>query len=150
MEMKEPGTKMILFFLVPNFSMIAFATAIEPLRLANRFHTGCPYEWRLISIDGAPVQARNGVSINVDVSLAEVANDRSDLPKPDIVLICSGLSVEHYKEPKLFAWLRHIHGHDGVTVGGLCTGAWVLAEVGLPLRDPLGESPWICREISRY
>ncbi|MCK1978242.1 hypothetical protein LNK15_14500, partial [Jeotgalicoccus huakuii] len=26
----------IVFFLVPNFSMIAFATAIEPLRIANR------------------------------------------------------------------------------------------------------------------
>jgi transcriptional regulator GlxA family with amidase domain len=121
---------MILFFLVPNFSMIAFATAIEPLRLANRFHTTQAYEWRLISIDGAPVKASNGLSINVDMSLAEIVNDRSGILKPDIALVCSGLTIEQYQEPKLFAWLRHIHGH-GVTVGGLCTGAWVLAEVGL-------------------
>ena len=34
-----PGSgpkRTIVFLLVPNFSMIAFATAIEPLRIANR------------------------------------------------------------------------------------------------------------------
>ena len=130
MDTRESGTRTILFFLVPNFSMIAFATAIEPLRLANRFLTSRAYEWQLVSSDGSPVQASNGLSINVDASLADISNDRASIFKPDIVLVCSGLSVEHYRDSKLFAWLRLIHGH-GVTVGGLCTGAWILAEIGL-------------------
>ncbi|HHV69717.1 MAG TPA: GlxA family transcriptional regulator, partial [Ochrobactrum intermedium] len=37
----------IVFFLVPNFSMIAFATAIEPLRIANRMLGYDAYRWRL-------------------------------------------------------------------------------------------------------
>ncbi len=36
MQGKNGIKRSIVFFLVPDFSMIAFATAIEPLRLANR------------------------------------------------------------------------------------------------------------------
>jgi transcriptional regulator GlxA family with amidase domain len=36
MNSKPAIKRSIVFFLIPDFSMIAFATAIEPLRLANR------------------------------------------------------------------------------------------------------------------
>lgn len=130
MDVAEPGTRTILFYLVPNFSMIAFATAIEPLRHANRFHAGQPYRWFLVSTDGEPVVASNGLSINVDTSLAGVGECLGENATPDLVLVCSGLSVERYQDPKMFGWIRRMYGH-GVKVGGLCTGAWILAEVGL-------------------
>ncbi len=130
MDKSGQEVRRILFFLVPSFSMIAFATAVEPLRLANRFHSNRAYKWELVSSDGSPVAASNGLSMNVDMSLADVANDDHHSLNPDLVLVCSGLSVERYKDPKLFAWLRKIYGR-GVSVGGLCTGAWILAEIGL-------------------
>ena len=37
----------LVFLLVPNFSMIAFATAIEPLRIANRLLGHEAYRWRV-------------------------------------------------------------------------------------------------------
>ena len=43
--------------LIPNFSMIAFTSAIEPLRLANRSGGGELYAWRLFSVDGRRVAA---------------------------------------------------------------------------------------------
>ena len=130
MDACENRTRTFLFYLVPNFSMIAFATAIEPLRLANRFHSAQPYDWRLVSSDGEPVTASNGVSMQVDASLADLSASSHEHADADVVLVCSGLNVERYQNPKLFAWLRRLHGH-GITVGGLCTGAWILAEVGL-------------------
>ena len=45
--------------------MIAFTSAIEPLRLANRAAGRALYEWRLYSADGAPVPASNGIEIGV-------------------------------------------------------------------------------------
>ena len=36
----------IVFFLVPDFTMIAFATALEPLRSANRMLGYEGYRWR--------------------------------------------------------------------------------------------------------
>ena len=45
------------FFLVPEFPMMAFAAAIEPLRAANRLSGERSYDWRLFSRDGEPVAA---------------------------------------------------------------------------------------------
>ena len=54
----------IAFILVPNFSMIAFTSAVEPLRLANRTAGKGLYSWRLFSGDGKPVAASNGIVLH--------------------------------------------------------------------------------------
>lgn len=41
----------IVFLLLPNFSMIALYSALEPLRVANRF-AGELFAWRFASVDG--------------------------------------------------------------------------------------------------
>ena len=56
------------FVLLPNFTMIAFAMAIEPLRIANRMAGKQAYRWSLVSLDGLPAQASNGIQLNVDMS----------------------------------------------------------------------------------
>ena len=48
----------LAFFLAPQFPMIAFSSAIEPLRQANRLSGRSLYEWRLASIDGDPVDCQ--------------------------------------------------------------------------------------------
>lgn len=119
-----------VFFLVPDFSMIAFSMAIEPLRLANHMLEENYYSWRLTSVDGLPVQASNGVSIKVDNSLTEERAKLSGSERPDMLLICSGLNIERYDNKSVLAWLREMYNR-GVAVGGLCTGAHVLALAGL-------------------
>ena len=47
----------LAFLLVPDFSMIAFTSAVEPLRLANRASGRELYSWHLFSPDGKPVTA---------------------------------------------------------------------------------------------
>ena len=54
---KHPIKRSLVFFLVPDFTMIAFATALDPLRSANRMLGYEAYKWRLASIDGRPVRA---------------------------------------------------------------------------------------------
>ena len=51
------------FYLVPEFPMMAFASAIEPLRSANRARSESLFDWRLYSRDGAPVRASNGGAV---------------------------------------------------------------------------------------
>src|SRR5215510_1988454 len=53
----------LAFLLVPNFSMIAFTSAVEPLRLANRASGQELYSWHLFSGDGRPVTASNGIAV---------------------------------------------------------------------------------------
>ncbi len=120
----------IVFLLVPNFSMIAFATAIEPLRIANRIVGREIYRWRLASTDGASVRASNGVEVAVTSS---VEAERRALPgerRPSMVFACSGVLVEDFSDKAAFSYLREAH-QRGISVGGLCTAAWILARAGL-------------------
>ena len=50
--------------------------------------------------------------------------------RPSMVIVCSGINVETYHNNSAFAWLREEYNR-GVAIGGLCTGAHVLAAAGL-------------------
>jgi transcriptional regulator GlxA family with amidase domain len=127
---RHPVKRSIVFFLVPDFTMVAFATAVEPLRIANRMLGYEAYRWRLASADGKPVPASNGVLCGVDTSLEEERRKMSGSDRPSMVIVCSGINVEQYQNRSTFAWLREEYNR-GVAVGGLCTGAHVLAAAGL-------------------
>jgi transcriptional regulator GlxA family with amidase domain len=120
----------IVFFLVPDFTLIAFSTAIEPLRLANRMLGYDAYHWRLSSADGRPVRASCGVEVAVQTSLEDERRKLSGPERPSMVIVCSGINVEKYQNRSTFAWLREEYNR-GVSIGGLCTGAHVLAAAGL-------------------
>ncbi len=120
----------IVFYLVPEFSMIAFSMAIEPLRLANRMLGHECYRWRLASSDGQPVAASNRVLVAADTSLADERRNLSGINRPTMVFVCSGVNVEKFNNKSALAWLREEHNR-GVAVGGLCTGAHILAMAGL-------------------
>ena len=109
--------------LIPNFSMIAFASAIEALRMANRLAGEALYSWCTLTEDGAPVTASNGIEINADASIAEP-------PQLDAVIVCSGVDVERsYSKAHLF-WLKKFANRN-LPVGALCTGTYLLAKADL-------------------
>ncbi len=116
------------FVLIPNFSLIAFASALEPLRLVNRQAGREYYGWQIVSRDGEPVRASNGVQISVDQSLVDVKLSPGGT-NPTVIL-CSGAGAEHFHDKELFGWLRRAD-RVGATIGALCTGAHVLARAGL-------------------
>lgn len=120
----------IVFFLVPNFSMIAFATAIEPLRIANRMLGYEAYRWRLASADGRPVMASSDIAFSANTSLDDERRNLIGENRPSMVFVCSGVNVESYQNKSALAWLRESYNR-GISVGGLCTGAHILATAGL-------------------
>lgn len=130
MSEKTRLKRSIVFFLVPNFSMIAFATAVEPLRIANRMLGFEAYRWRLASADGKPVMASNNVEIAVNTSLDDERRNLIGEHRPSMLFVCSGLFVENYQNKSTLAWLRESYNR-GISVGGLCTGAHILASAGL-------------------
>jgi len=111
------------FILVPNFSLIAFAGAIETLRLANRSSGENLYRYLVFTVDGAPVRASNGVEITPDGGL----NEASSL---DTVMVCSGADVQRYSNKSVDSYLRRM-ARSGADIGAICTGSYILARVGL-------------------
>jgi transcriptional regulator GlxA family with amidase domain len=130
MTAKPPVKRSLVFFLVKDFTMVAFATALEPLRIANRMLGYEAYQWRLASVDGKPVAASNGVLCAVNTSLDEERRKMSGQDRPSMVVVCSGINVENSGSKTIYAWLREEY-HRGVAIGGLCTGAYILAAAGL-------------------
>ncbi|EKV27029.1 transcriptional regulator, AraC family [Caenispirillum salinarum AK4] len=112
------------FFLAPSFSMMAFASAVEPLRAANRMAGRTLYTWRTLTASGSPAVASNGLHVLPDGSPLTPA------PIPAAIFVCAGMGVENYRERPVFAWLRRMAG-QGTPIGGLCTGPLILARAGL-------------------
>jgi transcriptional regulator GlxA family with amidase domain len=114
----------VAIILLDQFSLIAYTSTIEPIRLANRVLGQDYYSWKTYSLDGAGVQASNGCTVSVDGSIA-------DLDDADITLICSGVDVERTPLPReLGTRLRKLNAR-GRTYGAVCTGAYVLARFNL-------------------
>ena len=51
---KSAGPLTVGFLLIPNFSMLAFASALEPLRAANRMSRQELFSWTISSPQGQP------------------------------------------------------------------------------------------------
>ncbi len=119
-----PGRPMTIgFMLVQRFSMIAFASAIEPLRLANREAGRELYAVSIYSETGGPCAASNGVAVGVERSFAQA-------PDLDMALVCGGIDVHRIDHGALTAVLRRLASR-GRALGALCTGPYVLARAGL-------------------
>jgi transcriptional regulator GlxA family with amidase domain len=112
-----------VFLLLENFTLIAFAGAIEPLRLANRMAGRSLYEWQVVTETGGPVAASNGVVIEAQAGLAELGRDA-------VIIVVGGLSVKQAITRPVLTWLRR-ETRRGLAVGAVCTGAQVIAQAGL-------------------
>ncbi|AVF57282.1 UNVERIFIED_ORG: AraC family carnitine catabolism transcriptional activator [Pseudomonas parafulva] len=114
--------QIIHFLLLPGFSAMGFISALEPLRVANRFKAQA-YHWQVLSLDGSAVNASNGMSVNADAALG------AQTPCGTL-LIVAGFEPLRCYAPKLQQSLRRL-AHEGGMLGGIDTGAVVLAEAGL-------------------
>jgi transcriptional regulator GlxA family with amidase domain len=111
------------FLTVPRYSMIALTSAVEPLRMANRLCNEDVYAWSIVSLDGVPVAASNGLALSPTVSL--------DAMGPvDVVFVCGGVDVQRAVSRELLAALRRL-ARERVALGSLCTGGYALAKAGL-------------------
>ena len=67
------------FVLIDRFSMIAFTSAIEPLRIANRLSGRDLYDWSLYSVEGEAVQSSCRIEVHPNGSIDEADKVMSEL-----------------------------------------------------------------------
>jgi AraC family transcriptional regulator, glycine betaine-responsive activator len=113
----------IAFVLMDEFSFMAFTSAIEPLRSANRLSGKFLYSWELFSSTGDAVRASNGMTFQVKPLSATPSN-------VSLVLICGGAEEPDPPFAKLNSWLRWMAANR-VTLGSISTASYVLANAGL-------------------
>ncbi len=112
-----------VFLTLPNYSLIAVANALEPLRMANRLVGQDVYQWTVVSLDGLPAQASSGLTLTPTGAMDAAG-------AIDILFVCGGINVRDAVTPALLTMLRRLADRR-VALGALCTGGYALARAGL-------------------
>ena len=120
---KSAGPLTVGFLLVPNFSMLAFASAIEPLRAANRMSGESLFSWVISSPTGAAPEASNGVRVDVQGTPEMLQDCR-------LVFVCAGLEVKAHADKETLNLIRRLD-RKGAIIGAICTGTYLMAAAGL-------------------
>ncbi|MEM6372294.1 MAG: GlxA family transcriptional regulator [Pseudomonadota bacterium] len=116
--------KAYAFLLIPGYSQLGFACALEALSLANRHPSGhVYYRWRVIGETGAPVPAYNGVTCAVDAGLPA-------LDRHETLIVCAGEAAGQGSTVPVLNWLRR-EPRKGMDFGALSSGTFTLALAGL-------------------
>jgi transcriptional regulator GlxA family with amidase domain len=110
--------------LTPGFSLMAFASTVEPLRGANLMQGAVLYRWSHLSPEGGMVASGGGLEVLT-----------RPLPKPteadfDMLVVCGGMGSDTYRNAKLDAFLRQMVRRN-VIVGSVSTASFILAAAGL-------------------
>jgi len=111
------------FLTLPQYSMIALSNAVEPLRMANNLLGKQVYSWSIVSLDGAPTTASNGLQLTPTLPLESIRS-------VDILFVCGGVEVQAGVSQRLLSALRRF-AERRVPLGALCTGGYALARAGL-------------------
>ncbi|MEX3007830.1 GlxA family transcriptional regulator [Hoeflea sp. TYP-13] len=115
--------KRYIFLLLTDFSILSLSTALETLRISNRIAGRKLFEWVLCSEDGQPARSSLGTDFEVHTGLEVLSRD-------DTILICGGAHIDEATTQTVVHWLRR-EARKGLSVGGLCTGAYTMAKAGL-------------------
>lgn len=121
--MDAPPPRQIGFLLLPGFSLLSYASAVEPLRAANRLSGRPLYKWIHVSPQGRPVEASSGLAIAAD---QKVGDDF----RLDLILVCAGGNPALHRSARTLSWLRKL-ARRGVQIGGVSGGPYILARAGL-------------------
>ncbi|MGY2197107.1 GlxA family transcriptional regulator [Pseudomonas gingeri] len=123
-ESRDTPPLHIAVLLLPAFSQLGLAAVIEPLAIANWLSQRTLFRWTLLSLDGQPVPASNGLSTAV-----------SGCPEAgqgfDACLVIASFDVhKHSRNQSLKSWLRK-QALFGAVLMGVETGTELLAAAGV-------------------
>ncbi|NIE72859.1 GlxA family transcriptional regulator [Pantoea sp. Ap-967] len=130
--MVHPATSMVTpspvrtfgFLIVPNFTTIGLASAVETLRMANLAARHTLYRSVLIAASHEPVVASNGMRVLPDHSIA-------DAPPLDALFVVGANPIDRSRATRpLGDWLRQL-ARQQLPLGGICTGSYLLAKADL-------------------
>lgn len=121
------ASRRLAFLPLDAFSMISLTAAIEPLRSANRLLGRNAYEWRIVAPGARPVRASSGLVLNSEIALEDVGQR---IDRFEAYLVVTGAIREPENGAVLHAVLRRA-ARQGLVVGSLSAGAFVLARAGL-------------------
>ncbi|MFO1221184.1 MAG: GlxA family transcriptional regulator [Burkholderiaceae bacterium] len=108
---------------MPNFSLIALAAVVDPLRLANAVLARKAFTWSIVATAVEPVPSSDGIRVLPDATIHD------GLPF-DAVFVIGPNPIPRRGFGDISGWLRRQAAH-GAALGGVDTGAYFLARAKL-------------------
>jgi transcriptional regulator GlxA family with amidase domain len=113
----------IALLVLPQASILEVASALDPLRSANRHLGHEAYRWRVVTPDGAPAPLTCGLSLPTTGPLDHAVGT-------DALIVIAGYRLDLVATRPLIRELRRIAPRFAL-VGGIDAGPWVMARAGL-------------------
>jgi transcriptional regulator GlxA family with amidase domain len=113
----------VTFLVLSGASIMCVASAIDPLRAANRISGRTVFEWSLVSPDGKPPLTSCGLPVAVSGALDPVR-------QTDVLVVIAGFGNREQATPSLLSAIRRA-ARTARACGGVEAGAWLIARAGL-------------------
>lgn len=104
-------------------SIMCVASAVDPLRAANRVSGETLFDWKLVSVDGEPPVTTSGLPI-------AVTGKFDPAESTDVLAIIGGFGTKTQGTPALLVGLRRV-ARSARAVGGIEAGTWLVGRAGL-------------------
>lgn len=119
----SPDPLTLAILVLPQASILAVASTLDPMRSANRHLGQQAYRWRVLSPDGAPVPLTCGIELPSAGPFEKAAG-------ADALVIIAGFRQAEVATRPLIAALRRVAPRFRA-LGAIDAGPWVLARAGL-------------------
>ncbi|MFN3252401.1 GlxA family transcriptional regulator [Roseibium album] len=119
----ETKRRKIGFLLIEGYALLSVASAIEPLRAANKLSGKAHFSLSYFSQNAGKVRATCGAQFETE-PLGILSN------QVDILFVVAGNNLGNHEDTTLYAQLRKLAAH-GVALGGISGGGALLAKAGL-------------------
>lgn len=113
----------LTFLVLSGSSIMCVASAIDPLRAANRVAGKAVFAWRIVSLDGTAPLTTCGLPVAAEGRFDPAA-------QTDILVVIGGFGTKLQSGPALLAGLRRA-ARSARAVGGVEAGTWLLGRAGL-------------------
>ncbi len=117
------GPLTLALLVLPQASILEVASALDPLRNANRQLGHEAFRWRIVSPDGAPVPLTCGFSLPASGPLSAALG-------AEALIVIAGYRLNEVATLPLIRELRRLAPRFRL-LGGIDAGPWVLARAGL-------------------
>ena len=107
----------------PGSSIMCVASAVDPLRAANRIAGRTVFDWTLVSPDGQPPVTSSGLPVAVSGAF-------DPRRRTDVLIALGGFGTRYETASPLIAGFRRA-ALQARAVGGIEAGGWLLGHAGL-------------------
>ncbi|NKB76542.1 MAG: helix-turn-helix domain-containing protein [Gammaproteobacteria bacterium] len=126
-------TLKITLLILPESSMMSVASALDPMRAANRLNNQRLFDWEVVTLTNEPMMLSCGISIAPDTSIESLLADKDHKTKDnkkELLIIISSFNQNRYVSKSQLNLIRSLSRRHSA-ICAVESAAWIIARCGL-------------------